>query len=127
VVRAGRRQGAARERRQAVRSPGTVVTALSETRCDREYRSARTSAPGVVAGLAPCAYRVCDARTPLVVTRMQAVSAGPRRAPRSILPLAPSSCLNRVSRAGLTADAGGDHGRDPRGCQGPIRTSDPIR
>ena len=62
VVRAGRRQGAARERRQAVRGPGTVVTALRETRCDREYRNARTSAPGVVAGLAPRAYRVRPGR-----------------------------------------------------------------
>jgi len=44
----------------------------------------------------------CDARTPLVVTPMQAVSAGPRRAPRSILPLTPSSCLTRR----LLADAG---------------------
>jgi hypothetical protein len=43
-----------------------------------------------------------DARTPLVVTPMQAVSAGPRRAPRSILPLTPSSCLTRR----LLADAG---------------------
>jgi hypothetical protein len=42
------------------------------------------------------------ARTPLVVTPMQAVSAGPRRAPRSILPLTPSSCLTRR----LLADAG---------------------
>jgi hypothetical protein len=32
----------------------------------------------------------CAARTPLAVTPMQAVSAGPRRAPRSNLPLAPS-------------------------------------
>jgi hypothetical protein len=42
----------------------------------------------------------CDAWTPLVVTPMQAVSTGPRRAPRSILPPAPSSCRNRASRAG---------------------------
>jgi hypothetical protein len=48
----------------------------------------------------------CAARTPLVVTPMQAVSAGPRRAPRSILPLTPSSCLKRR----LAADAGGDEG-----------------
>jgi hypothetical protein len=58
VVRAGRRQGAARERRQVVRGPGTVVTALRKTRCDREYRNARTSAPGVVAGLAPNVHTV---------------------------------------------------------------------
>jgi hypothetical protein len=36
-------------------------------------------------------HQACDARTPLVVTPMQAVSAGPRRAPRSILLLTPSS------------------------------------
>jgi hypothetical protein len=46
VVRAGRRQRAARERHQAVRGPGTVVIALRETRCDREYRNARAAAPG---------------------------------------------------------------------------------
>jgi hypothetical protein len=34
-----------------------------------------------------------DARTPLVVTPMQAVNAGPRHASRSILPLTPSSCF----------------------------------
>jgi hypothetical protein len=42
----------------------------------------------------------CDTRTPLVETPMQAVSAGPRRAPRSIRPLALSSRLTRASRAG---------------------------
>ncbi len=46
--------------------------------------------------------KVCEARTPLVVTPMQAVSAGPRRAPRSILPLMPSSCFTRR----LLADVG---------------------
>jgi hypothetical protein len=65
------------------------------TRRDRECCKARTSAPDAAAGLlAPCASGVCDAcdaRTPLVVTPMQAVSAGPRRAPRSILLLTPSS------------------------------------
>jgi hypothetical protein len=41
------------------------MTALRETRCDREYRKARMSAPGVVAGLllAPCAYRVLTGRS----------------------------------------------------------------
>jgi hypothetical protein len=48
-----------------------------------------------------CIRRVMP-RTPLVVTPMQAVSAGPRRAPRSDLPLTPSSCLTRR----LLADAG---------------------
>jgi len=62
VARARRRQRATRERRQAVRGPGTVVTALRETRCDREYRNARTFAPGVAAGLAPRAYRVMPGR-----------------------------------------------------------------
>ncbi len=47
-----------------------------------------------------------DARTPLVVTPMQAVSTGPRRAPRSILPLMPQACLTPR----LTADTGGDGG-----------------
>jgi hypothetical protein len=61
VVRTGR-QRAARERRQAIRGPGTIVTALRETRCDRECRNARMSAPGVVAGLAPRAYRVMPGR-----------------------------------------------------------------
>jgi hypothetical protein len=42
----------------------------------------------------------CEAQTPLAVTPMQAVSAGPRRAPRSILLLTPSSYFRRASRAG---------------------------
>jgi hypothetical protein len=62
-----------------------------------DVRAERRRRPGT-----QCAYRVCvcGARTPLVVTPMQAVSAGPRGAPRSILPLTPSSCLHRASRAG---------------------------
>jgi hypothetical protein len=59
-------------------------------------RTRRRRRPGTL-----CIRRVA-ARTPLVVTPMQAVSAGPRRAPRSILPLTPSSCLTRR----LLADAG---------------------
>jgi hypothetical protein len=51
-----------------------------------------TSVPDVAAGHGTLCIRRA-ARTPLVVTPMQAVSAGPRRAPRSILPLTPSSCL----------------------------------
>jgi len=51
-----------------------------------------------------------DSRTPLVVRPMQAVSAGPRRAPRSILPLTPSSRLKRGPTRRLRADAGGDEG-----------------
>ena len=60
------------------------------TRSDRRCRNARTSAPGVVAGtVGTPVLKVCAARTPLVVTPMQAVSAGPRRASRSILTLTP--------------------------------------
>ena len=49
--------------------------------------------------LAPSASGVM-LRTPLVVTPMQAVITGPRRAPRSILRLTSSSRLKRASRAG---------------------------
>ena len=65
------------------------------------------SAPGVVAPLLGFFSNV-TVRTPLVVTPMQAVSAGPRRASRSILPLTASSCLTHR----LTADA-----VETRGCR----------
>jgi hypothetical protein len=47
------------------------------------------------------------------VTPIQAVSAGPRRAPRSILPLTPSSSLSHASRAGQRQTP-----EEPRGCRG---------
>jgi hypothetical protein len=60
-----------------------------------ERRRLASSPPGTL-----CIRR--DARTPLDVTPMQAVSTGPRRAPRSILALhlLHGSCLRRASRAG---------------------------
>jgi hypothetical protein len=92
VVRTGRRQRAACERRQAVRGPGTVVTALRKTRCDREYRNARTSAPGVVAGLAPRAYRVLPGRP--LLSRASMPSSGLSHEPRGDrAPGAPYTCL----------------------------------
>jgi hypothetical protein len=47
--------------------------ALRETRCDRECRNTRTSAPGVVASWHPMPMVcVCAARTPLVLTSVHA-------------------------------------------------------
>ena len=87
VVRTVRRQRAARERRQAVRGPGAVVTASAKhgaivSVATHERPRLASSPPGTLCLL-------CAARTPLVVTPMQAVSAGPARAPRSMLPLTP--------------------------------------
>jgi hypothetical protein len=86
AVRTGRGQLAARERGQAVRGPGAIVTAprqhgaiVSAETLDRPHLA---SSP---ASWHPMCIP-CDARTPLVVKPMQAVSTGPRRARRSILP-----------------------------------------
>jgi hypothetical protein len=77
------------------------------TRRDRKCRKARTSAPTAAPdSWHECASRVCDAPTPLVLMPMRAASEGPRRAPRSILPFTPSSCLARR----LAADAGRGEG-----------------
>jgi len=46
------------------------------TRSDRGRRNARMSAPGVVAGLAPCAYRVVTGR-PLLLRRCKPSAAAP--------------------------------------------------
>ena len=62
-----------------------------------------------------CLAAWCGARTLLVVTPMQAVSVGPRRAPRSVLPLTPSSCLN--SRNNVKA------AWENRGCGGPVAST----
>ena len=62
-----------------------------------------------------------DPRTPRVGTPMQAVIAGPRRAPRSILSRAPSSCF-KLPHAQANYDAGGGWE-----CREPIRTSEPSR
>jgi hypothetical protein len=57
----------------ATKSPPQWTT-LREDGANRKCRNARTSAPGVVAPGTLC--RRCEARTPLAVTPMQAVSAG---------------------------------------------------
>jgi hypothetical protein len=84
-----RRPRAAGERRHEVRTPHAVVTMLRD-------RGSIVSAESLelprLASLPPgtqCIRR--DARTPLVVRPMQAVSESPRCAPRSVLPLTPSS------------------------------------
>jgi len=108
AVRTGRGQLAARERGQAVRGPGAIVTAprqhgaiVSAETLDRPHLA---SSP---ASWHPMCIP-CDARTPLVVTPMQAVSPGPETCPE-VDPAAHSfvvaqSCLTRR----LTADVGGD-------------------
>ena len=93
VVRTGRRQRAARERHQAARGPRAVATTLrqhgaivSAETLDRPHLA---SSP---ASWHPMCIP-CECSDAPYCDPVQAVSAGPRRAPRSILPLTPSSCL----------------------------------
>ncbi len=63
-----------------------------------------------------------DARTPLAVTPMQAVSAGPATCPEVGSCRSPRRRASDVPHAQANNDVGGDEG-----VRGPIRTSDPVR